>query len=72
VLSPSDRMVDALSKVAMYLQAGVRLVWLIDPDSTTITVFRPDAAPRTMGSGDTLDGGDVLPGFGVPVAEIFA
>jgi Uma2 family endonuclease len=72
VLSPSDRMVDALSKVAMYLQAGVRLVWLIDPDSKTITVFRPDAAPRTMGLGDTLDGGDVLPDFGVPVAEIFA
>jgi Uma2 family endonuclease len=72
VLSPSDRMVDAMSKVTMYLQAGVRLVWLVDPASRTVSVFRPDAAPRTLGEGDILDGGDILPGFSLPVAEIFA
>ena len=72
VLSPSDRMVDAMSKVTMYLQAAVRLVWLVDPASLTVSVFRPDAAPRTVGAGDALDGGDVLPGFSLPVAEIFA
>ena len=72
VLSPSDRMVDALSKAAMYLQAGVRLVWLVDPASLTVTVFRPDAAPMTLHSGDTLDGGAVLPGFSVPVAVLFS
>ena len=72
VLSPSDRMVDAMSKVTMYLQAGVRLVWLVDPATLTVTVFRPDAAPRTIAEGDTLDCGDVLPGFSVPVDEIFA
>jgi Uma2 family endonuclease len=72
VLSPSDRMVDALSKVAMFLQAGVRLVWLVDPASKTINVFRPDAAPRTLHVSDILDGEDVLPGFSVPVGEIFS
>jgi Uma2 family endonuclease len=56
----------------MYLQAGVRLVWLVDPASRTVSVFRPDAAPRTLGEGDILDGGDILPGFSLPVAEIFA
>ncbi|MBA2595366.1 MAG: Uma2 family endonuclease [Chloroflexia bacterium] len=71
VLSPSDKMVDALSKVTMYLQAGVRIVWLIDPETMSITVFRPDAALAVLKEGDTLDGGDVLPGFSVPVAEIF-
>jgi Uma2 family endonuclease len=50
----------------------VRLVWLIDPETLTVTVFRQDAAPKSIGEGDTLDGGDVLPGFSVPVAEIFA
>ena len=72
VLSPSDRMTDALSKITMYLQAGVRLVWLIDPESRTVVVFRSDAAPATLRAGDVLDGGEVLPGFSVPVAEIFA
>ena len=71
VLSPSDRMADAMSKVAMYLQAGVRLVWLVDPPSLTVTVFRLDEPPTKLGIGDTLDGGDVLPGFSVPIAEIF-
>ena len=71
VLSPSDRMADAMSKITMYLQAGVRLVWLVDPASLTVTVFRQDAAPKSFGAGESLDGGDVLPGFSVPVAEIF-
>ena len=72
LLSPSDRMVDAMSKVTMYLQAGVPLVWLIDPSARTVTVFRPDAALKLLGEDDILDGNDVLPGFSVPVAEIFA
>ena len=72
VLSPSDRMTDAMSKVTMYLAAGVRLVWLVDPATLTVIVFRQDAAPKTLEATDTLDGGDVLPGFSVPVAEIFA
>lgn len=71
VLSPSDRMVDALSKVTMYLQAGVRMVWLVDPPKRTITVFQPDEPVATLGVGEMLEGGDVLPGFTIPVAEIF-
>jgi Uma2 family endonuclease len=72
VLPPSGNMVDAMSKVTMYLQAGVRLIWLVDPAERTITIFRPDAAPKVLGDGDTLEGGEVLPGFSVPVAELFA
>jgi Uma2 family endonuclease len=72
VLSPSDRMADALAKVAMYLQAGTSLVWLVNPTTRTVVVFRSEMDPVTLGESDTLDGGDVLPGFSVPVAEIFA
>ena len=72
VLSPSDRMADAMSKITMYLQAGVRLVWLVDPETLTVTIFRQDAAPKMVVGGELLDGGDVLPGFAVPVVEIFA
>ncbi len=71
VLSPSDRMADALSKVAMCLEAGVALVWLVDPATRTATVFRPDSAPRTAGRDGSLDGGDVLPGLAISLAEVF-
>ncbi len=71
VLSPSDRMADALAKVAMYIAAGVRLVWLVDPATQTITIFSPDAPPTKLSGDDILDGGDILPGFSVPVAEFF-
>lgn len=72
VLSPSDRMVEVLSKVTMYLQAGVRMVWLVDPRQRTMTIFRPDEPLILLAECDTLDGGNVLPGFSVPITEIFA
>ena len=59
-------------KIVFYLAHGVRLVWTVDPRARTVTVLAPGAEPRTLRSGDTLDGGDVLPGFSVPVADIFA
>jgi len=71
VLSPSDRMADALAKVAMYLQAGTPLVWLVNPATRTVVVFRAEMDPVTLSASDTLDGGNVLLGFSVPVAEIF-
>jgi len=72
VLSPSDRMADALAKIAMYLQAGTPLVWLVNPATRTVVVFRAEMDPVTLSESDTLDGGDLLPGFSVPVAEIFS
>lgn len=72
VPSPSDRRADALAKVAMYLQAGVKLVWLVDPERRTVTVFRPDETIAVLHDGETLDAGDIVPGFGVGVSEIFA
>lgn len=71
ILSPSDRMADALAKIAMYLEAGVRLVLLVDPLQQTVTVFRSDSAPETLDATMTIDGGDVLPGFTTPVAAMF-
>jgi Uma2 family endonuclease len=71
VLSPTDRMAEALGKVAMYLEAGVRLVWLVDPESRTVNVFTRDKAPRMLKEGDTLSGDTVLPGFALPISEIF-
>lgn len=72
VLSPSDRMADTLAKAAMFLQAGTRLVWLVNPATRTVAAFQSETDPVMLSEDDTLDGGDVLPGFTVAVAEIFA
>lgn len=70
VLSPSDRMASALGKVSMYLEAGVAAVWLVDPVKRTITVFAGNESPVTLGAADTLDGGNVLPGFRIQVDDL--
>jgi Uma2 family endonuclease len=72
VLSPDQHRGQFLDKVQFYLLYGVRLVWVIDPETETITIQEPGVEARLLGPGDTLDGGEVLPGFEVAVDEIFA
>jgi Uma2 family endonuclease len=72
VLSPTDRLRDVRAKVAMYHEAGVPLVLLVDPDAHTVTVLVLGQEPVTLTGADTLDGGDVLPDLRIEVAEIFA
>lgn len=71
VLSPTDRDRDVRAKVAMYLEAGVPLVWLVDPDAQTVMVLAVGQELVTLTVADTLDGGSVLPEFRIEVAEIF-
>jgi Uma2 family endonuclease len=71
VLSPSDRVSEVVAKLEMYKEAGVPLIWVVDPEKTTITVIAADRLTAVLKPGDTLDGGDVLPGFNIPVAAIF-
>lgn len=63
VLSPSDRYPEVQRKVQEYLDAGTRLVWVVDPESRTATVFHPDGRSVFLGADGVLDGEDVLPGF---------
>lgn len=70
VLSPSNTRREIEAKLEEYLAAGAREVWVVDPDARRITVHRPGKAPHPLGADDTLDGGDVLPGLTVPVAEL--
>jgi Uma2 family endonuclease len=71
VVSPSDSAQLVTDKVIDYLEHGVRLVWVVHPVRQTVTVWQPDRSSRTLSVVDELDGGDVLPGFRVAVAEIF-
>jgi Uma2 family endonuclease len=72
VLSPNDRASEVLSKVRDWLNSGCLAVWVIDPETTTVTVYHSQDQIAVLGPTDTLTGGDVLPGFSVLVAEIFA
>jgi Uma2 family endonuclease len=72
VLSPSTRANDEGTKRELYLGSGVRELWLVDPDARTITRVRPDAAPDEMfAEGATLRS-ELLEGFALDVARIFA
>lgn len=71
VISPSERAGTIANKIALYLEAGVRLVWLVQPRSRTVTIHRADGSQRVARMGDALDGEDVMPGFCFDVAELF-
>ena len=72
VNSPDDTVGKVEEKVAEWLDAGARMVWVISPKLKTVTVYRSLTNIITLTEKDVLDGGDVVPGFEIPVAEIFA
>lgn len=72
VLSPDDRAREVLDKVGEYLQAGVRLVWVIDPKKRRASVHRSLTDVHEIAEGGSLDGEDVLPGFRCALGEIWA
>ena len=72
VLSPSNTQRQIQEKVKEYLFAGVRTVWVVDPESRRVEVYRGPDEGRILNEGATLDGEDVLPGFRCRVAELFA
>jgi Uma2 family endonuclease len=71
VASPNDRPSRVRRKIERYREAGVRLIWLVQPRLRTVTVYAAGEEPRTLGEDDELDGGNVLPGFRLRLAEIF-
>jgi len=71
VLSPSNRRGEIGRKVAAYTGAGCPLVWILDPKRRTVTVHEGPTASRVLWEDDALEGGTVVPGFSVPVRELF-
>jgi Uma2 family endonuclease len=71
VISPSDTVRYLVDKVAAYLEAGVSVVLTIDPKRFTVSAHTQDGIARTLQVGDVLELPDILPGFAVPVSEIF-
>lgn len=72
VRSPKDTRSELMAKGMMWLEAGAKLVWLIDPLIETVTELGRKRAPRELGRDAMLDGGDVVPGFRMHVSELFS
>lgn len=70
--SPSDRMADLRDKLAEYIDNGAHLGWLIDPYAHSVEIYRPGRDPEVLAAPATLSGEDVLPGFSLDLAPIFA
>lgn len=71
VVSPNDTLTEVQQKVSQYLTAGCRLVWVVEPGSRTVTVYRPDGTARLLRLADMLSGEEVVPGFELALAELF-
>ena len=71
ILSPSDASVYVQQKVRDYLEAGIRLVWLLVPQSKTATVYRADGSARLLRERDSLEGEDILPGFTFRLSALY-
>jgi Uma2 family endonuclease len=78
IRSPNDAEAEVRAKLSLYLEVGVALVWIVDPQNQTVEEVRASASglsnSRLMrgGAGDVLDGGELLPGVRVSLADIFA
>jgi Uma2 family endonuclease len=75
VISPGDLAYEVEEKVAEYLQAGVPLVWVVNPPTRTVRIHRPKSSPRgpvaELSGDDAITGEDILPGFSCKVSEFF-
>ena len=71
IVSPNDSELDVREKIAMWLNSGVSMALEVRPATRSILVHRPDVPAVTLTGDDVLDGGDVLPGFALPLSEIF-
>jgi Uma2 family endonuclease len=71
VVSPRDLAPELDEKLEDYRKAGVRLVWVISPESRTVTIYRGDGSVSRLHEDDVLSGEDVIPGFRCEVRSPF-
>ena len=71
VVSPNDREEEVLSKAEAWLQAGTRLVWVIDPSTRSARVHRAAGEFHHLSEDDSLDGGEVVPGFSCNLKDLW-
>lgn len=72
VISPNNTFEELYSKLVEYFANGCRLAWVVNPDEQSVLVYRHPQPDRLLKMSDTLSGEDVIPGFEMPVAELFS
>ena len=72
IKSPDDSNRQMRETAAYYLANGCKMVWVVYPEQRMVEVYQPDADIQILLEKDTVDGGEVLPGFQMPVAEMFS
>jgi Uma2 family endonuclease len=72
IVSPSDKTGEVDDKVRMWLDAGVRMAWVVNPKWRNVTVYRSPTDIKVLTENDQLDGEDVVPGFQCAVSAIFS
>jgi len=72
VVSPGDSAREVREKVADWLRAGVRLLWAIDPATRSVTVYRSPEDFDVLSEDNTLDGGQIIPGFSAKINDLFS
>ena len=71
VVSPNNSLREVNDKALMWLSYGARLVWVVNPDTRSVNVYRPDRVVSTLTESNSLDGLDALPGFTCAVGDVF-
>lgn len=71
VVSPNDKAYELDEKIEEYLAAGVRLIWVVNPEQKIVSIHRLDGSVTKLHERDELSGEDVLQGFACQVAELF-
>lgn len=71
IVSPSDLLYEVEEKVQDFLDAGTRIVWLVNPRRRTVTVYEKDQNPVVLRESQSLVAPGILPGFEMLIAEIF-
>ena len=71
VLSPNDKWAKVTRRITEFLRRGIAVVWLVDPEGQSVTVYRPSQFPLVCEGTDELTGGPELPEFRCRVADFF-
>lgn len=72
IFSPTDRIEGIHNKMVEYFEHQTRLVWAVNPLEETVLVYHSPQPDKMLRAGDTLDGAEIVPGFSLAIAELFA